>query len=51
VPGAQLPAIFTSSGADGPNCHEICAELTGECDCVGSCFRPRNAAGDPLGSE
>ena len=30
VPGAQLPAIFTSSGADGPNCHEICAELTAE---------------------
>jgi Beta-ketoacyl synthase, N-terminal domain len=24
----QLPTVFTSSGGDGPNCHEVCAELT-----------------------
>ena len=24
---AQLPAIFTSSGGDGQNCHEICQAL------------------------
>jgi hypothetical protein len=26
----QLPTVFTSSGGDGPNCHEICAELTAD---------------------
>ena len=26
---AQLPAVFTSSGGDGENCHEICQVLAG----------------------
>ena len=30
VQAAQLPTVFTSSGGDGPNCHEICAELTAD---------------------
>ncbi|HEY6482718.1 MAG TPA: beta-ketoacyl synthase chain length factor [Steroidobacteraceae bacterium] len=27
VEPANLPAVFTSSGGDGPNCHEICQAL------------------------
>jgi hypothetical protein len=27
---ASLPAVFTSSGGDGQNCHEICEVLAGE---------------------
>jgi hypothetical protein len=30
VEAATLPAVFTSSGGDGANCHEICSELAGE---------------------
>ena len=26
---AQLPSVFTSSGGDGANCHEICSALAG----------------------
>lgn len=27
IPAAGLPAVFTSSGGDGVNCHEICSTL------------------------
>jgi Beta-ketoacyl synthase, N-terminal domain len=27
---ASLPAVFTSSGGDGQNCHEICSTLAGD---------------------
>ena len=47
VPGAQLPAIFTSSGADGPNCHEICAELTAERQLSPPAFTTRSTTPPP----
>jgi hypothetical protein len=30
VAAATLPAVFTSSGGDGANCHEICSVLAGD---------------------
>lgn len=30
VDAATLPAVFTSSGGDGANCHEICSVLAGD---------------------
>lgn len=29
VPAAQIPSVFSSSGGDGDNCHEICRTLAG----------------------
>jgi Beta-ketoacyl synthase, N-terminal domain len=29
MPGRELPSVFSSSGGDGDNCHEICQTLAG----------------------